>query len=181
MPPNAREDGPDCVFSRRIWVRFLFDNKIRVTVTHRGLSLPWVLAKPKTTLYSTANLTSAAECPQLANHQKKGNSGNETFFWGGVFPRSMESSVLRALSPRFPDLITDPLPSTSSTGVGSPHDRDSQHADVPVTERPRITNTGNGGCRRTPYPVPCLLLPCLSAITPTVPLPTCTLHQLVLQ
>ena len=36
-------------------------------------------------------------------------------------------------------------------------------------------------CRRTPYPVPCLLLSCPSAITVTVPLPTCTLHQLVLQ
>ena len=36
-------------------------------------------------------------------------------------------------------------------------------------------------CRRTPYPVPCLLLPCPSAITVTVPLPTCILHQLVLQ
>ena len=28
-------------------------------------------------------------------------------------------------------------------------------------------------CRRTPYPVPCLLLPCPSAIPVTVPLPTC--------
>jgi len=53
--------------------------------------------------------------------------------------------VFRALFPRFPDLTTDPLPSTSPTDMGSPHTRESQHADVPVTERPRIANTGNGG------------------------------------
>ena len=36
-------------------------------------------------------------------------------------------------------------------------------------------------CRRTPYPVPCLSLPCPSAITVTVPLSTCMVHQLLLQ
>ena len=40
VPPHAREGGPDCAFSMRICVRFLFNNKIRLTVTHRGLSLP---------------------------------------------------------------------------------------------------------------------------------------------
>ena len=37
------------------------------------------------------------------------------------------------------------------------------------------------GCRGTPYPVPCLSVLCPSTITDAVPLPTCIIHQLVLQ
>ena len=36
-------------------------------------------------------------------------------------------------------------------------------------------------CRRTPYPVPWLSVVLPSTITVTVPLPTCMVHQLVLQ
>ena len=40
-----------------------------------------------------------------------------------------------------------------------------------------VRRVGKHVCRRTPYPVPLLSLPCPSTITVTEPLPTCMVHQ----